>query len=184
VNKNGAQSPVVKSKLIASPMLKQIFSPSNNIGKSPVMGKKSVFAQKEIGDLFLGKKEDDIVVDTVDEKKQVGVKKKAKNIFKNIESIEKNQKFGEIKNHDDMPITSGLNTTHRDGTNSANFSGNTTNVIIPSTSGTFDDDFEDDIHQITFEGYLTKFSSSNSVLKRWFKLLGKDFYCIFYKNKF
>jgi hypothetical protein len=43
------------------------------------------------------------------------------------------------------------------------------------------DDHEEG-EEIKYEGYLTKFSTSNSVLKRWFKLIQKDFYCNFLLN--
>jgi uncharacterized membrane protein YcgQ (UPF0703/DUF1980 family) len=120
-HKGGVQSPVVKSRMIASPMLNSKFSPSSTIGRSPVITKKSIFSQNEnkktvspfitqLSDLTLNPDEDK----KVDDKNKVNVNRKARNMFKNIESIESKPKFFNKNNDEDLPVTSCINTTKKD----------------------------------------------------------------------
>ncbi len=121
VNKGGLQSPVVKSRMIASPMLNSKFSPSQTIGRSPVMAKKSIFSQNEAKKTispfinnpsnFKLNSEDE----KKDEKSKINVNRKARNMFKNIDSMEKNTKFfDKEKNKDeDLPVTSCINTNNK-----------------------------------------------------------------------
>lgn len=172
-NKGGTMSPSSGPRMIASPMLNSKFSPSNAIGKSPVMTKKSVFNQiesKKNPSPFLNqfarkdnkteKKETTTTEEKEEEKSKVNVNRKARNMFKDIEHIEKNPKFMEKNKDDDLPLTSGIKAGKKD------------EIDLKIEQGA----------EINYEGYLTKFSSSNSVLKRWFKLIGKDFYCNFNNN--
>jgi len=154
------QSPVVKSRMIASPMLNSKFSPSQTIGKSPVITKKSILTQNDAKKtispfIHVPSLKLDGEDDKKEDKNKINVNRKARNLFKNIESIESKPKYFE-KNHDeDLPITSCVNTGNKNS---------------------MDDDFEEG-EEVKYQGYLTKFSSSNSVLKRWFKLIQRDFYC-------
>jgi hypothetical protein len=113
LNKGGVQSPVVKSRLIASPMLNSKFSPSHAIGRSPVIQKKSVFLQNEVKKTvspFINNPNfklnpDENEKENKEEKSKVIVNRKTKNAFKNIESLDK-QKFFEKNKDEDLPVTS------------------------------------------------------------------------------
>ena len=110
--------------MIPSPMLNSKFSPSSTIGRSPVISKKSIFNQKEIKksvspfitNFKLNPDEDKVETEKEKEGK-INVNRKARNMFKNIEEIEKKPKFfsEKEKNKDeDLPITSCINTGKKD----------------------------------------------------------------------
>ncbi len=114
-NKGGVQSPVVKSRMIASPMLNSKFSPSQTIGRSPVMAKKSIFSQNEAKKTispFINNTSNFKLNPEEEEKSKINVNRKARNMFKKMESMEKNTKFfDKEKNKDeDLPVTSCINT--------------------------------------------------------------------------
>ena len=109
--------------MIPSPMLNSKFSPSSTIGRSPVISKKSIFNQKEIKksvspfitNFKLNPDEDKVETEKEKEGK-INVNRKARNMFKNIEEIDKKPKFfkeGESK-YEDLPITSCINTGKKD----------------------------------------------------------------------
>lgn len=113
LNKGGVQTPVVKSRLIASPMLNGKSCPSHSIGKSPVIQKRSKFLQNEIKKTvspFINKSiskhnPDEKTDKEKDEKEKakVNVNRKIKNAFKNIENLEKSKFF---EKNEDLPVTS------------------------------------------------------------------------------
>ena len=107
--------------MIASPMLNSKFSPSSTIGRSPVITKKSIFNQNDIKKTvspFINNSLSDLKLNAEDEKiedkNKVNVNRKARNLFKNIESIESNAKFFNKNKDEDLPVTSCINTNKKD----------------------------------------------------------------------
>jgi hypothetical protein len=98
------------------------------------------------------------------ETKAINVNRKTRNVFKNLETIEH---FSEQKNQDiDLPLTECVNTL-----NSINLNKDT---IVTKKSNDFDDEHEKNVQ---YEGFLIKISTGKTLLKRWFKLIHRDFYC-------
>jgi hypothetical protein len=104
--------------MIASPMLNSKFSPSQTIGRSPVIAKKSIFVRDDIKKTvspFINNNPsfklnpEEKVVD--DKAKVVNVNRKVKNIFKNIEAIDSKPKFFDKNKDEDLPVTSSTYTT-------------------------------------------------------------------------
>lgn len=99
-------------------MLNSKFSPSQTIGRSPVITKKSIFNQNEGKKMispFINnpnlRKKDAVVEEKEEEKNKVNVNRKTRNLFKNIENIEKNPKFADKNKDEDLPITMGVQTS-------------------------------------------------------------------------
>lgn len=182
-NKNYGLSPVSAPRLVASPKITgSKFSPVNSIGNSPQMKSKltpkssfgklddSKSSKQSLLSKFggTGHKVDTKLVDheefpqleekeSSNDKATVNVNRKVRNIFKGIENIEKNTL---LKNQDvDLPVLDGIKTTKK-----------------KEDEGK-DIDSDDDDDEVKFEGYLIKISSNKTLLKRWFKLIHRDFYC-------
>lgn len=189
--------------MVASPkIVGSKFSPVTTIGRSPQLSKKTAPKLSSFGKLdlaggvneekaaksnllskFGGHKQDgkidtkfvdhteslstatvEIEIDQESESsvKAVGVNRKTRNVFKNIESLESHNV---VKNKDvDLPILDCIKTT---------------TVKKDKVDGDgFDSDEDERPNETKYEGYLIKISSNKTLLKRWFKLIHRDFYCI------
>jgi len=159
-----------------------------SIGRSPVITKSSAFKMNNQSDKTAELK-NKLSMYTTNAKKPtpeekvvsdvggvINVNRKMRMNLKNMENLESKPMGGNgsglsgfnatraINKDEDLPVTQGLRIPTKKKISNDKY------VIVDWES----DEEDEEVH---YEGYLIKISSSNNMLKRWFKLIQKDFYC-------
>ena len=185
------------NRLIASPNLMSKFSPSVTISKSPSMTKRSSamvesvesknllnkFAlnkqtdSKNIMNKYAGvsqkNEEESKDVDENVNARNIPVNRKNKNNLKNIEELPKNNISITVTNkiqYTDLPITGAVKQGKK-----ANV-----DIKLDDAREIVDYDSDDDIQDVKYEAYMYKITQSKKIKKLWFKLIGRDLYCMIF----
>jgi hypothetical protein len=100
------------------------------------------------------------------------VSRKQRNVFKNLEHIESQIS---PKNKDvDLPFTDVVKFSVKDCEITES------NIILGKLKSIQEEEDSDLISEIKHEGFLIKVSENKTILKRWYKLINKDFYCKYF----
>lgn len=120
------------------------------------------------------KQEEEKDVDENVNAKLIPVNRKNRNNLKNIEELPKNNLVITNSNSDkynDLPLTGAVKQTKKPNSDMKM-------EVDDNTQKLVEYDSDDAVDDVKFEAFLFKITNSKKLKKLWFKLIGKDLYCI------